>query len=267
MDKLLKLGIFLLLIGLLQVVFYQEPLPEQFVDTEFGRIAYNSYGEGDKILIGIHGSPGSKDDYDNLGPLLNEYTFYAPDMPGFGESTMRANNYGFSQSSNVLMAFMDELEIEKAEIIGYSWGGGVASTFAHDYPERTEHIYLLAGVGVPKSAHTQNHYTETFRYIISFVPTVIYPGAFAPKQLDIYHRHGMIRSFLDADQRKQYDIMSNIQVPTTIIHGDKDTVVLLSGAKIHNELIPNSTLYIYEGGHGEIFGESSKLATGVRYRE
>lgn len=267
MDKLTIVGIVLILIGLGQLLFYEAPLPEHYVDTEYGRIAYNVYGEGAKTLVAIHGSPGSKDDYDNLGPLLTEYTVYSVDMPGFGESTMYAKDYGFSQAAVVLGAFMDEMNIDKAEIIGYSWGGGVASTFAQRYPDRTEKLYLLAGVGVPESSHTQNYYTEKARYLLSYPFLLAYPGSFAPTQLDLPRRYGFWRSFYDSDQRLQYDIMRNIEVPTVIIQGDSDMVVLLSGAYIHKGLIEDSIIFIYEGGHGEIFGNSTELAQGVRYYE
>ncbi|MCA9478678.1 MAG: alpha/beta hydrolase, partial [Nanoarchaeota archaeon] len=151
MKRVLLAGIILILLGLLQSISYHPPLPNQYVDTEYGRIAYKTYGEGEKILIAIHGSPGSKNDFDRLGPLLTNYTVYALDMPGFGESTKRAKDYGFSQASEVLLSFMDIQGIDKAEILGYSWGGGVASTFASTHPERTTQLIMLAGVGVPEA--------------------------------------------------------------------------------------------------------------------
>ncbi|MCA9478086.1 MAG: alpha/beta hydrolase, partial [Nanoarchaeota archaeon] len=118
-------------------------------------------------------------------------------------------------------------------------------------------------VGVPEASHTQHYFTEQIRSYLSIPFVMIYPGSFAPDFMNFARRYGFIRSFMDSDQRLQYGLMRNITVPTTIIHGDKDTVVLLSGAKIHHELIKNSTLIIYQGGHGQIFGDSTVLAQGV----
>lgn len=267
-DIIVIIASLLMIVGIFQVIFYEPTDPENSVDTSVGKIAYNIYGEGEKTLIAIHGSPGSKDDYHKLGPILIEYTVYALDMPGFGESTKKADNYGNDGASDAINAFMEAMDIKEADIIGYSWGGGVASTFAARHPEKINRLFLLGAVGVPESAHTQNHYTEKARYLVSYPFVMLYPGAFAPDLLNFETRYGFLRSFQDSDQRKQYQLMRTIQAPTTIIQGDTDMVVLLSGAQIHNDLIENSELFIYKGGHPElILGDANKIARGVRYYE
>ena len=76
----------------------------------------------------------------------------APAMPGFGGSagltlgTRSLENYGHWVS-----AFLEALDIdEPLLVLGHSLGGGVATKFAHDHPERVQYLILMNSVGATR---------------------------------------------------------------------------------------------------------------------
>lgn len=89
---------------------------------------YHDVGEGQPVIL-IHGSGPGVSAYANwrltIPALSKFYRVIAPDMVGFG-FTDRPENYNYSKDNwvNHVIGVMDALEIEKAHIVGNSFGGG-----------------------------------------------------------------------------------------------------------------------------------------------
>jgi pimeloyl-ACP methyl ester carboxylesterase len=259
MDKRVYLVVAVLLIlASAQVILTPTPEPDLSMEVDGKTIAYKIIGDGEIPLIAIHGSPGGKENFDSFAGLLPNHTMYAVDMVGFGESSMYTNDYGYAQAK-FIAGFMDAKNISQAEIIGYSWGGLVATKFAHDYPERTTKLYLLAPVSIPEASHTRSHVMETTRYLVTAPLLLVYPGAFASTEFSLAQRHGFLRSFLDADQRAMYSLLSDLTVPVRFIHGTEDTVVLPKASEVGITLVEDSDLVYYVGGHGQLFGNATPI--------
>ena len=67
------------------------------------------------------------------------------DRPGFGFSARRRGD-GSSPAyqAAVLRDVLDKLGVARAIIVGHSWGGTLALTFALDFPERVAGLVLIA---------------------------------------------------------------------------------------------------------------------------
>jgi pimeloyl-ACP methyl ester carboxylesterase len=67
------------------------------------------------------------------------------DRPGLGWST-RSDKNGNSPAYQAAMLrdVLDRLEVERAIIVGHSWGGALAARFALDFPDRAAALVLLA---------------------------------------------------------------------------------------------------------------------------
>jgi pimeloyl-ACP methyl ester carboxylesterase len=100
---------------------------------------------GREVVL-LHGQPGLGSDWqqvaDQLPPSLH---VTAPDRPGYGASHQRAG--GFAFNARTVLAELDARHIERAVLVGHSYGGGVALSLAHLAPERVEALVLLASVG------------------------------------------------------------------------------------------------------------------------
>jgi pimeloyl-ACP methyl ester carboxylesterase len=97
-------------------------------------------------VVMLHGQPGSGSDWqqlsDQLPPGLH---VVALDRPGYGTSPLAAG--GFALNARAVLAELDGRGIERAVLVGHSYGGGVALSVAATAPERVEALVLLASVG------------------------------------------------------------------------------------------------------------------------
>lgn len=122
----------------------------RFVQTVPHRIHYHEAGSGHPVIL-LHGSgPGStgwSNFRANIGPLAESFHVYALDMPGWGESDTQTSTTGYDHVA-ALIAFMDELGIEKAALVGNSMGGITSISTAIFHPERVSHLVSM-GAPVP----------------------------------------------------------------------------------------------------------------------
>jgi pimeloyl-ACP methyl ester carboxylesterase len=77
--------------------------------------------------------------------LAHRHRVILVDRPGFGYS-MRKGREGSSPAyqAGVLRELLDRLSVDRAIIVGHSWGGTLALTFALDFPERVAGLVLVA---------------------------------------------------------------------------------------------------------------------------
>lgn len=85
--------------------------------------------------------------------LAEHFTVYAPDHPGAGLSGMP--DWFDTMDDMVLhyISLLNELQLDKVTVVGLSFGGWLAAELASFYPERIDHLVLLAAAGlrVPNS--------------------------------------------------------------------------------------------------------------------
>ncbi len=95
-----------------------------------------------RILL-LHGALGSKKQLDPIKDLLqDEYNVYHIDFEGHG---LRASDkeYSIGLFTQNVLDFLDEMNIEKIDVFGYSMGGYVALNTALQAPERVNNIVTL----------------------------------------------------------------------------------------------------------------------------
>jgi 2-hydroxy-6-oxonona-2,4-dienedioate hydrolase len=99
---------------------------------------------GKHAILLIHGNMSSSVHYK---PLLDrlpaEFTLYAPDLRGFGDSTYHTPIETLEDLADDLYLFMQAKGISKASLVGWSTGGGIALEFAAKYPSLTHKLVLI----------------------------------------------------------------------------------------------------------------------------
>jgi pimeloyl-ACP methyl ester carboxylesterase len=103
-------------------------------------------GVGGHHVVLLHGQPGSGADWHQVADRLpGGLGVVALDRPGYGTSRQAAR--GFVANAAAVVAELDGRGIERAVLVGHSYGGGVALSVAGLAPERVEALVLLASVG------------------------------------------------------------------------------------------------------------------------
>ncbi len=112
-------------------------------------IGYRKLGEGEKVLILVHGNMSSSQHWDTVMESMPEtFTTYAIDMRGFGVSTYKTPVNSLRDFAEDLKLFADALGLKKFSLAGWSTGGGVIMYFAIDYPEYVDKLILVESVGI-----------------------------------------------------------------------------------------------------------------------
>ena len=207
----------------------------------------------------LHGSPaqGARD-YRNLAPRLTETgrTVYALDRVGYGNSSKWVPSYSVLTNARYTLAAMEELGIERAHVVGWSYSGGVVIHLTDIAPQRLASVTMLGAIGIQEGEGSGSYYFEHFKYAVGYVAVVILPEFIPHFNLigDSAIRHAFIRDFWDTDQRPLRAIMQRNTVPTLILHGRHDPLVPAWTAEQHAKLIPNSRLVMLDGSHFFPFG-------------
>lgn len=112
------------------------------------RLAHETWGEGPRTLLLLHGLTGNRGAFAHLRPLLaRRVRALAVDLPGHGESPLprRSGREGFLETVRALVALLDELELAEVDVLGYSQGARVALALAVEAPQRVGRLLMESG--------------------------------------------------------------------------------------------------------------------------
>jgi pimeloyl-ACP methyl ester carboxylesterase len=107
------------------------------------KVAYTDVGRGDPTIL-LHGIPTWSYLYHQVIPLLEpRLRVLAPDFLGHGYSDKRDRfDRSLAAQTRMILRFMDELGLARANIVGHDTGGGVALILAIEHPERVARLVL-----------------------------------------------------------------------------------------------------------------------------
>lgn len=249
----------------------------RFVETRSGRVHVLDVGEGDRVVLLLHGTGRSVADWqEGLAAKLSErYRVVAIDYYGHGLSDRdHAGVYGLALWARQAIDVLDALGVERASIVGHSAGGGVAAIVAADHPDRIDHAVLIGhGMAmdpmqivpiVPGLGEWALGRTEIFSDVFS--------DAHRQRLTDAYAIRGT-RAALLTFIRRQYTIdglrlvlgtYEQIGAPVMQVHGVEDASIPIGAARRLTPRLPDGRLLAYEGvGHDVHVEASEPLATDI----
>jgi pimeloyl-ACP methyl ester carboxylesterase len=105
---------------------------------------------GGPVVVLVHGLAGNATSWLPVLLRLGEHAHVlVPDLLGHGESAAPHNgDYSVGGHATRLRDLLLRLGLEHTSVVGHSFGGGVAMTFAHQFPERTDTLTLIASGGL-----------------------------------------------------------------------------------------------------------------------
>ena len=248
-------------------------------------IFYREAGAPDApLLLLLHGFPSSSHMYRDLIPLLaTKYRVIAPDLPGFGFTTVPAErnySYTFDNLAATMEAFVQALDLKKYALYVFDYGAPVGLRLAAAHPERVTALVsqngnaYLEGLGDPWTGIKQywaapDEHREAMRESLSLEGTkwqythgVANPDAVAPEAyyLDalLMQRPGnadiQLALFLDyRNNLPKYPLFQQFfrdtQLPTLVIWGKNDPFFIPPGAEAYRRDNPNAVVKLLDTGH------------------
>lgn len=142
-----------------------------FADTCGYRTNYHDTGSGPALLM-LHGSGAGVSGWANWRGIMPEFAkdfrVIVPDLVGFGFTETPAGfAYRFMDSwIDQIMALMDVIKVDKAHVLGNSFGGSLAMWLADRHPDRFDRLVLMGPGGWP--AEVNSNLEELWGYTPSF---------------------------------------------------------------------------------------------------
>lgn len=108
-------------------------------------IGYKRVGKGNPTLL-FNGASDNMDAWDPsfLKGLSSNHTVIVFDSRGIGNTTAGSKPYSMQLLANDAAGLLDALNIDKADVFGYSLGSFIAQQFTVSYPEKTNSLILVA---------------------------------------------------------------------------------------------------------------------------
>jgi poly(3-hydroxyalkanoate) depolymerase len=211
---------------------------------------------------------------DALDPAIEVIRF---DVPGVGGSPAPILPYRLPILAYLVARMLDQLGYGQVDILGISWGGGLAQQFAVQQPRRCRRLILVStstgALMVPGRLSVLLTMLTPRRYLdrshLESIAAELYGGSARthPEQV-----RGFAQAMYGASQRGYlYQLLASvgwtslpwlrlIRQPTLILSGDDDPIIPLANAKIMQYLIPRARLHVFHGGHLGLVTEADQLA-------
>jgi pimeloyl-ACP methyl ester carboxylesterase len=239
--------------------------------------AYLMAGSGPAVLL-IHGIGDNADTWRSIiADLARDHLVIAPDLLGHGRSDRPRADYSIPAYACGMRDLLSVLNIDRATVIGHSFGGGVAMQFAYQFPERCERIVLVstggggrkttpllqliaipgAGVMLPfmRLPGIRQTGTTSLR-LLRLLGTNI--GQDAEDMIKLFDawpdrtaRSAFLRT-LRAVVDRQGQVVTLLDrcylakgMPTLLIWGERDAVIPVDHAQVVHEAMPGSRLEIF----------------------
>ncbi len=209
-----------------------------------------------------------------LAQTLTERPFIMFDMPGVGESPEPLVPYNPFTMSWTASQLLNKLGVGDVDVMGISWGGGIAQHFAMQHAARVRRVVLIATSAgmlmMPGSPKALTKMANPRRYI---------DPEFMMKNFETLYGEGlgksqgkgghMSRLKPPSPRGYMYQLIAMLgwtsapalpfllKQDTLIMMGDDDAIVPLANGKFLDMLIPNSELVVMKGG-GHLFLLSHK---------
>jgi poly(3-hydroxyalkanoate) depolymerase len=200
------------------------------------------------------------------------------DVPGIGKSPLPPHPLLLAGLTELVADMLDALGHPVVDVLGVSWGGGLAQQFAHQYPLRCRRLILVStssgGLSVPGKPSVLLKMLSPRRYLdpayMVSIASTLYGDAFRqnPDLARSYaqlikpsHGLGYVGQLLAAVGWTSLPWLHQIRQPTLILAGKDDVIVPPINARIMARLIPNATLHILNGGHLFMLTEKEQVAS------
>ena len=259
-------------------------------------INYLEAGEGNGLVVVLlHGLASSSTTWAQVMPLLGRHVHViAPDLLGHGESAKpRSGDYSVVSYAAGLRDLLVVLHLDRATVVGHSFGGGVALQFAYQFLELTERVVLVASGGLGQqvnlalraatlpgastalkifTAATPRWLTKTTNRAVRAIPSAGGP--------DLDGLLSAFASFSDGDARGAFvraargalDLSGQrltgvgrlrllAETPVRLVGGSRDPVIPVDHTTSAHEVVPGSRLERFEGaGHFPHIDDAERFA-------
>ncbi|MHB8268901.1 alpha/beta fold hydrolase [Bradyrhizobium sp.] len=229
-------------------------------------IAYRVQGEGPPLVL-VMGYRLNSAAWPTtfVEGLARRFSVITLDNRGTGQSDKPVDGYAIANMARDVAGVLDELQIARTHMMGYSMGGAIAQEFVRQFPERISGLVLCATMcGGPRAIYASPSVVRVMRELDGLKPEEIarqiWQVTYSPGYLEKHRElaedqmrreiaaptplHAadlQFQAFAEFDCSKA---LSNIRAPTLVMTGDRDQLVSPKNSEIVAGLIPGANLIV-----------------------
>ena len=219
-------------------------------------LSYQKYGEGKDVIIILPGWGETRNTFlEMINILMIDYTVYIIDYPGFGNTLFPNYNLTIYDYSEIIIKFLNDLNITNPNIIAHSFGGRIAILLSSKYNIPIKNLILIDSAGIkPKMTLKKKFRLKLYKTLQSI-------GDILPKRFKHKFKTYLFNKFSSSDyqvlninMRETFKnivntdltkYLSGINTNTLILWGEKDIDTPLKDGKLMHKKITNSELIIF----------------------
>lgn len=229
-------------------------------------------------VVLLHGYTDNSRTWSLIAPYLRAFRLFAIDQRGHGDSGKPACCYTLTDMAYDVKLFLDELEIERASVVGHSLGSMVAQVFAATYPNRIERLVLIGSTSHPpttrgdplwaaimgleapidpKGAFMTSWYANPNPVDSAFLEREMAESAAVP----IHVWRGVLKELLTNEFGR---LAPDIKAETLIVWGDKDAIFNEQTQKDLRAALPLARFKAFAGlGHNLMWENPVEVAKAI----
>jgi pimeloyl-ACP methyl ester carboxylesterase len=244
--------------------------------TRDGLINFKRKGSGQPLVL-IHGVGANLQSWDEVSEALQAtFDIICLDLRGHGQSAPISAAYSVDHFASDVIAVMDEANVAKADLVGFSLGGLIAQRLSVGWPDRFNRVVLLSAVAGRTPEEREKVVARLDMIRQGGIETILgaaqdrwftedfaraNPEAIEQRMAELRRVH--LPSYLEAyrvfGQTELVDTLPSITHPTLVMTGEFDQGSNVRMAETMHRLIPNSELRILPGLKHSVLVESSPL--------
>lgn len=228
----------------------------QYASVNGLKLYYEIHGKGYPLVL-LHGGGSTiESTFGRILPdLAKNHKVIAIELQAHGRTKDIDRPLSFEQDADDVAALLIQLQIDKADIMGFSNGGTTSLQIAIRHPKLVNKLVLASALY--KRTGMMAGFFEGMQHVtIEQMPSQLKEAFLKvnpdPKGLQaMFDRDATrMRNFKDIPDAA----LEGIQAPALVINADKDVVLPEHALEIAHKL-PNAQLAILPGGHGDYIGE------------
>lgn len=194
-------------------------------------------GNGAPLIL-LHGNGEDSTFFEHqISDFCRGFSVCAIDTRGHGGTPMGEAPFTLSQFADDLFDFMNENDMDQADLLGFSDGGNIALLFALRHPERVRRLILNSANLFPEGLCSWLHE--------SFLQS--YEEVCSSEEPDAPYRAALLELMINEPHIDPAEL-SALTMPTLVIAGDQD-IVSFEHTLLIAASIPDARLSILPGGH------------------
>jgi pimeloyl-ACP methyl ester carboxylesterase len=258
----------------------KEPTVPYAETADHTRIAYQVRGEGAPLVLlagqanNHHWWDGVRDDFHDTHSTITI------DYRGTGDSDKPDEPYSTRGFAADVIAVLDDMDVDRADVYGTSMGGRVAQWLAADFPQRVRSLVL--GCTSPGGTHSVERGLEVRRSLAIADPDaarralldLMYTPTWLATHVGPFHTLGdpgmpayaQRRHLVASNRHDSWDVLPDITAPTLVVHGEDDLLNPMANAPLLAGRIPGARMELIPTARHAYF-EEFRAVSGPLVRE